>query len=243
MKKAALITGASGDIGFAVAEMLAKRGFDLILQHNKRQISSEYEKFSELYGTDISVYECDFSDGDKTAEFAENLAENHKNTDIIVNNAGMSSYGLFQDLSASDIEKIISVNLKAPMIITGKIIPNMVRQKHGCIINISSVWGETGGSCESAYSAAKAGLIGFTKALAKELAPSGIRVNCITPGVIDTGMLSVFSGDDLENLREEIPLGRLGKPSDVASAVEFLISENSSYITGAVLKVNGGFLT
>ena len=153
----------------------------------------------------------------------------------------MSLYGLYQDGSAEDIEKILSVNLKAPMLISRSVIENMISAKRGNIVNISSVWGETGASCETAYSATKAGIIGFTKALAKEVAPSGIRVNCISPGVIKTDMLNIFTKDDLSALEEEIPLGRLGTPRDVASAVAFLLSDAAKYITGETLRVNGGF--
>ena len=127
------------------------------------------------------------------------------------------------------------------MLISRSVIENMISAKRGNIVNISSVWGETGASCETAYSATKAGIIGFTKALAKEVAPSGIRVNCISPGVIKTDMLNIFTKDDLSALEEEIPLGRLGTPRDVASAVAFLLSDAAKYITGETLRVNGGF--
>ena len=127
------------------------------------------------------------------------------------------------------------------MLISRSVIKNMISAKRGNIVNISSVWGETGASCETAYSATKAGLIGFTKALAKEVAPSGIRVNCVTPGVIKTDMLNIFTKDDLSALEEEIPLGKIGTPRDIASAVAFLLSDAAKYITGEILRVNGGF--
>lgn len=165
----------------------------------------------------------------------------YNSIDVIINNSGMSLYGLFQDVKNEDINRIFNINLKAPIIITKKLLKFMISKKEGNIINISSVWGETGGSCEAVYSATKAGLIGFTKALAKELAPSHIRVNCISPGVINTKMISSFSDSEISALKDEIPMGRLGLPEDIANAAYFLASENAEYITGEVLKVNGGF--
>ena len=148
--------------------------------------------------------------------------------------------GRFTDLTKERLEHIISADLTGAMLMSQLCLPDMIHQKSGSIINISSMWGETGASCEVAYSAAKAGLIGFTKALAKEEAPSGIRVNCITAGMIDTKMNSCFSADEIADIVEEIPLSRIGTPQDIANAAAFLASDKASYITGAVLKVNGG---
>lgn len=240
MKKA-LITGASGDIGFAIAEKLASNGIDLVLQYNHSDFSDKENFLKSKYNVNIKAYRSDFTKLSEIFKFADLISSENNNIDIIINNAGISIYGLFQDMSEDDFENIINVNLQAPMIITNKLINQMIHAKSGNIVNISSVWGETGAACEVLYSATKSGLIGFTKSLAKEVALSGIRVNCVAPGVIDTKMLSVFNSDDIRVLKEEIPLNRLGKAEEVADAVFFLISENSSYITGEVLKVNGGF--
>ena len=197
------------------------------------------------YGIDVKTFKCDFSKIEDIEIFAENIIKLqnifYNSIDVIINNSGMSLYGLFQDVKNEDINRIFNINLKAPIIITKKLLKFMISKKEGNIINISSVWGETGGSCEAVYSATKAGLIGFTKALAKELAPSHIRVNCISPGVINTKMISSFSDSEISALKDEIPMGRLGLPEDIANAAYFLASENAEYITGEVLKVNGGF--
>lgn len=240
MSRTAVITGSSGGIGFEIAKILAFSGFDVIAQYNSREISEKFDEIGKYSGVKITPVKCDFSLSDDVSEFCVFL-EDRKDIEVLVNNAGMSLYGLFQDGSVSDLEKIISVNLKAPMLISRSVIKNMISAKRGNIVNISSVWGETGASCETAYSATKAGLIGFTKALAKEVAPSGIRVNCVTPGVIKTDMLNIFTKDDLSSLEEEIPLGKIGTPRDIASVVAFLLSDAAKYITGEILRVNGGF--
>lgn len=237
----ALITGASGGIGYAIAKELAANGINLILHHNGSDISEKEEYLEKTFGVNVVSYKYDFSYAENAEEFSEKIIREHNDISILVNNAGLSIYGLFQDSSYCDFEKIMNVNLTSPMIITKNIIKNMISFKRGNIINISSIWGQTGASCEVLYSATKSGIIGFTKALAKELAPSGIKVNCITPGIIDTKMISMFSSDELKSIKEEIPMGRIGLPEDIANAVEFLISEKSSYITGEILKVNGGF--
>ena len=240
MSKTAVVTGASGGIGFEILKTLAFLGFDIIAQYNSREISEKYDEIGKYSGVRVTPVKCDFSSSDDIKSFCDFLGKQQE-IEVLVNNAGMSLYGLYQDGSAEDIEKILSVNLKAPMLISRSVIENMISAKRGNIVNISSVWGETGASCETAYSATKAGIIGFTKALAKEVAPSGIRVNCISPGVIKTDMLNIFTKDDLSALEEEIPLGRLGTPRDVASAVAFLLSDAAKYITGETLRVNGGF--
>ena len=159
-----------------------------------------------------------------------------------VNNAGVSEIDLFTSISSEKISRIMNVNLIGAMELTRKILPAMISCKSGCIINISSMWGEAGASCEVDYSASKAALIGFTKALAQEVAPSGIRVNCIAPGVIRTNMLDCYDEETLRTLAEDTPLGRLGTPEDIAAAARFLCSSSADFITGQVLGVNGGFV-
>lgn len=245
MRKTAFITGASGDIGFAIAKKFAQNNFNLLLQYNITDIAEKTTYLKNSYGIDVKTFKCDFSKIEDIEIFADNIIKLqnifYNSIDVIINNSGMSLYGLFQDVKNEDINRIFNINLKAPIIITKKLLKLMISKKEGNIINISSVWGETGGSCETVYSATKAGLIGFTKALAKELAPSHIRVNCISPGVINTKMISSFSDSEISALKDEIPMGRLGLPEDIANAAYFLASENAEYITGEVLKVNGGF--
>lgn len=162
--------------------------------------------------------------------------------DVLVNNAGISSQKLFTDITDDEWKKTIGVNLDAVFYCCKNALPHMIRQKSGAIINISSMWGEVGASCEVHYSASKAGVIGLTKALAKEVAPSGVRVNCIAPGVIMTDMMSDYDDKTINELKDETPLGRLGTPEDIAAAALFLASDDASFITGQTLGVNGGFI-
>ena len=163
--------------------------------------------------------------------------------DVLINNAAISSFSLFSDLTLSDWREAFSVNVDGAFVYTKAVLPSMIHEKSGRIINISSMWGEVGSSCEVHYSATKAALIGMTKALAKEVGPSGITVNCIAPGVIATEMNSSFSAEDIKALEDETPLMRIGLPSEVASVALFLAGDGASFITGAVLDVNGGFIT
>lgn len=162
--------------------------------------------------------------------------------DVLVNNAGISSQKLFTDIKDDEWKKTIGVNLNGVFYCCKNVLPQMINRKSGVIINISSMWGEVGASCEVHYSASKAGVIGLTKALAKEVAPSGVRVNCIAPGVIMTDMMEDFDGETINELKAETPLGRLGTPEDIAAAALFLASDNASFITGQTLGVNGGFI-
>ena len=162
--------------------------------------------------------------------------------DVLVNNAGVSEIALFDSISAENSRRIMGVNLVGAMSCARTFVKGMIARKSGCIVNISSMWGQVGASCEVDYSASKAGLIGFTKALAKEVAPSGIRVNCVAPGFIMTEMNARFSQEDLELIREDIPLGIFGEPRHVADAVSFLVSPQAEYITGQILAVNGGMV-
>ncbi len=170
------------------------------------------------------------------------VSEKVGTADLLVNNAGISEIDLFTGISIEKSRSIMEINLVGAMNCARALLPAMIRRKSGCVVNISSMWGQVGASCEVDYSASKAGLIGFTKALAKEVAPSGIRVNCVAPGFIMTEMNSRFSDEELELIREEIPLGIFGKPRHVADAVAFLASRGAEYITGQILAVNGGMV-
>lgn len=173
----------------------------------------------------------------------KNIRSQLGEVDVLINNAGVSNQKLFTDITDDDWRETLGVSLDGAFYCSREALPHMIRQKSGVIINISSMWGEVGASCEVHYSAAKAGIIGLTKALAKEVAPSGIRVNCIAPGVIMTDMMKSFDEETIEELRLETPLERLGTPDDIAEAAMFLASERASFITGQVLSVNGGFVT
>lgn len=232
--KKAVVTGGSGGIGSAVCRSLAENGYYVYVGY-----SSSLEK-AESIAVEIGgeVLKIDVSD----SESINNVAEYIGYADLLVNNSGISEIDLFTSISAEKSRQIMNVNLIGAMELTRKLLPEMINHKSGCIINIGSMWGEVGASCEVDYSASKAGLIGFTKALAKEVAPSGIRVNCISPGFIMTEMNSRFSAEDLDLIREEIPLGIFGEPRHIADAVAFLASAKAEYITGQVIGVNGGMV-
>ena len=170
------------------------------------------------------------------------ITERFGKIDVLVNNAGISVTGLFDLVSDEDSRRIFDINVFGVLNCTKKVLPHMLRRKYGRIINVSSMWGQTGASCEVHYSAAKAAVIGFTKALAKEVGPSGINVNCVAPGMIMTDMTSCYTEEEINEIKEDIPLGRCGTPHDIAETILFLASERSSYITGQIIGVNGGMI-
>ncbi len=233
MKKA-LVTGGCGGIGEAICKKLSDAGYFVYINYaHSKDRAEKLEK--EINGRALCF---DVSDNEAVI-----LAFNETGAvDLLVNNAGISEIDLFTAISSETAEKILNTNLKGAMNCARAALKEMIKLKKGNIINISSMWGQCGASCEVDYSASKAGLIGFTKALAKEVAPSGIRVNCIAPGFIMTEMNRHFSEEDLELIREDIPLGIFGTPEHVADAVAFMASEQSAYITGQVLGVNGGMV-
>lgn len=238
--KTAIVTGASRGIGAAIAIALAKMGYAVAVNYikNREAAVETVRKISDL-GVPAKAISADVSDPDGVKRlFCE--ADGLGSLDVLINNAGISRIGLLQDMTDSEIERLIGVNLKGAILCSREAAKRMIPRKSGAIINISSMWGEVGASCEAVYSATKAGLIGFTKALAKELGPSGIRVNCVSPGVIRTDMNSSLDPETLEALVTDTPLLRLGSSDDVASAVAFLVRKESSFITGQVLPVNGG---
>ena len=236
MRETVLITGASRGIGYATAELFAVNGYTVYANYRSSPKSLELlsEKLSERGFTLIPLY-ADVSNSSDV----EHMVSQTNGVDILINNAGIAQFKQFVDMSETDWDNMMSVNLKSVYLCTHCVIPHMIKRKHGAIVNISSVWGVTGGSCEVHYSAAKAGVIGFTKALAKEMAPSGIRVNCIAPGVIETDMNKELSDYDRQLIKEQTPLGTIGLPDHIAQAALFL-AENQ-FITGEILNVNGGF--
>ncbi|UAL54322.1 SDR family oxidoreductase [Bacillus sp. CMF21] len=238
MKKTALITGASGGIGKAIAKKLAGEGYKLYLHYHKNE-ESILTLIKELQA-DCTMVKADLSNADGPGQLVKQLADP---IDLLVLNSGRSFFGLMTDMENEEIQQMVQLQITSPYMISKELIPSMVSRKCGNIVVISSIWGEIGASCEVLYSMVKGGQNTFVKALAKELAPSGIRVNAIAPGAVATDMLQSFSEEDLADLEEEIPLGRIGKPEEIADAVLFLSSNHASYITGQVLSVNGGWHT
>ena len=234
MQKTALVTGGAGGIGTAVCRALARDGYRVAVGYHTSKDKAELLA-RELGGA--AVYGDVGDPASVEAMFAE-IGE----IDLLVNNAGVAHYGLITDLTYNDWRALMRVNLDGAFLCCRAAVPGMVRKKAGNIIIISSMWGQVGASCEAAYSASKAALCGMTKALAKELAPSGVRVNCIAPGVVRTPMLKDFTEADLENLRLETPLERLGEPEDVAELVSYVASEKARFLTGQVIGLNGGFV-
>lgn len=241
--KVALVTGASRGIGRAIAVELAKEGASVIINYSKDDYGAKetLEEVKNVSGYGILLKENISSF--KGAKFiVEEVIRIMGRIDILVNNAGISLVGLFMDSTEDDIKNILDTNLLGAMYLTRHAIEYMIPKKTGSIVNISSMWGEVGASCEVLYSATKGGINLFTKALAKELAPSSIRVNGIAPGVINTKMNSFLGEEEKKSLEEEIPLGRFGESSEIGKLVVFLCSEDSSYITGQIIRADGGFI-
>lgn len=230
--KTALITGASRGIGSACALALKNSGYDVIINYN----SSEKPALELASALGCRAVRADVSSPKQVDEMFSAVG----GVDILVCNAGISMFKMFCDMTLSDWEHIFSVNFGGAVNCIQRALPHMIHNKFGRIVTVSSMWGVTGASCESAYSATKAALIGLTKSLAKELGPSGITVNCVAPGVIDTDMNSVLSSETLTELAAETPLGTIGKASDIGQAVAYLVS--ADFVTGQVLGVNGGIL-
>lgn len=233
--KNALVTGASRGIGAAIAEELAKNGFRVFVNYNK----SEKEAISLAEKIGGIAVKCDVSKSGEVAEMIETV-KRYGGIDVLVNNAGISQIKMLQDTTEDDYDEIFNVNMKSVYLVTRAAIPDMISKKYGKILNISSMWGITGASCEVCYSASKAAVIGFTKALAKELGPSNINVNCIAPGVIDTDMNKSLASETRAELAAETPLMKIGTVEDVAKAAAFLVSDDAAFITGQILSVDGG---
>ena len=242
-KGCAVITGASRGIGAALAFEFAKSGFPVIVNYQSAEKAAlDVCGRIEAFGGKALPFRCDVADRGNVDMMIKTALDRFGRIDVLVNNAGVSQIKLFTDITPDDWRKMVSVNLDGVFNCCQSVLPAMIHEKSGRIINISSVWGVYGASCEVHYSAVKAGVIGLTKALAKETAPSGITVNAIAPGCIMTDMLRRECTDEtLTALAEETPLGRLGTPEDVAKAAVFLSSESASFITGQVLGVDGGF--
>ncbi len=238
--KTALITGGTRGIGKAIALAFLQRGYEVVLNYNENQQAAlaTQEEFNMLGFCPI-LLRADVSDEEQVKTMFNEFFSIYDRLDVLVNNAGVSVVKVIQDTTLSDWNKIFDVNVKGAFLCSKEVVNKMIFSGGGSIINIASIWGEVGASCEVAYSASKGALISFTKALAKELAPSLVRVNCISPGVIATDMNSHLSGEEMEELISAIPMGRVGMPSDVGEACAYLAE--SEYITGEILSVGGGF--
>lgn len=232
--KTAFITGGSGGIGTAVVRAFRQVGYQVVFTYCRSR--EQAQALADEQGAQ-AVF-CELSDSESVGKAVQTAVDAYGVPDVLVNCAGISEWGLFDSISDAQWEKIRSVNLDGVFYACRAIVPYMLRRKKGSIVNIGSVWGETGASCEVAYSATKAGVSGLTKALAKELAPSGICVNCVAPGAVKTAMMQRFSDEEIAALCEEIPVGRLAEPCEIAQAVLFLAE--APYITGQCLGINGG---
>lgn len=241
-KKTALVTGGAKGIGAEICRALAKDGFAIALNYNSSSDSALLlqEELSKI--TEVQIFKADVSDSEQVKNMFSDIKTVFGGVDALVNNAGIAQQALFTDITDDMWQKMLGVNLTGVFNCCREALKYMINKKSGSIVNIASMWGETGGSLEVHYSAAKAGVIGFTKALAKEVGLSGITVNAVSPGVIMTDMTSQFSKEDLEALKDETPLNTLGQPKNVADAVAFLVSDKASFITGQILSVNGGFV-
>ena len=238
MAKTALVTGGSRGIGAAVARRLAADGYQVAVNY-----AASREKAEALAGEIGGLaLQADVSDPVQVKGMVDTVLEKFCQLDILVCNAGVAWQGLLQDMTDGDWRRVMGTDLDGVFYCCRAVLPQMIRQKQGKIVTVSSMWGQVGGACEAAYSAAKAGVIGLTKALAKEVGPSGITVNCVSPGVIDTEMNQALGPQALDQLAEETPLGRLGSAEDVAACVSFLCSPAADFLTGQVLAPNGGLI-
>ncbi len=241
MEKVAIVTGASRGIGREIAKQLAKNKIKVIANYNQSEKEAkELKEELKKEKIEIDIVKADVSKREEAKQLVEFALEKYKKIDILINNAGISEYRMFIDETDEDWNKVINTNLYSAFVMSQEVIPSMVHQKEGCIINISSIWGMVGASLEVLYSISKAGMDGMTKALAKELGPSNIRVNSIAPGSIDTDMNANLTEKELKELKQEIPLERIGKVEDIAKCVKWLVEDN--YTTGQVISINGGWI-
>ncbi|MBQ0111011.1 MAG: 3-oxoacyl-ACP reductase FabG [Oscillospiraceae bacterium] len=243
MAKTVIITGSSQGIGAACAVEFAQKGYNVVINYNNSEtLARNLCDSLKNSGAKCIAIGADVTYTGEVESLVKQTVSTFGGIDILVNNAGIARQQLVQDISDRDWNEIIGVNLTGTFNVTRAVVPYMLSKKEGSIVNVSSMWGQVGASMESAYSAAKAGVIGFTKALAKELGPSGIRVNCVCPGVIETRMNRNLTIETIEQLSDDTPIGRLGTPQEVAAAIRFLADDNAAFITGQILGVNGGII-
>jgi len=242
--KTVLITGASRGIGRSAARLFAKRGWNVAINYNNSEDAAKLltEEINSSSAGRAFAFRADVSDESQVQSMFNEAVDRFSKIDALVNNAGTASQQLLTDLTVNEWDRLFSINVRGAFLCSRAALGSMISRKRGKIINVSSVWGITGASCEVAYSASKAAIIGFTKALAKEVGPSGINVNCVAPGVVKTDMNAGLTKEDLEHLAEENALGRIGEPEEIAEAIYYLASEKSDFITGQVLCPDGGFV-
>lgn len=238
--KVVLVTGGSRGIGASLVKFLATKGYQVILNYNKseeeaKKIQIELQK----QNIKIDIIKANVANKLEVSKLVKYIIERYNKIDVLINNAGISQEKPFLDLTDDDWEHIMNINLNSVYFCSKEVLPYMLKRKEGCIINISSIWGETGASCEVAYSTTKAAINGFTKALAKEMGPSNIRTNSIAPGIIDTDMNKNLKEEDITKIKEEIPLNKIGVPEDIAKCAKWLIEDN--YTTGQIININGGW--
>ena len=240
MNKTIIVTGGTRGIGAAIVRVLANTGYNVVLNYKKSDEIAEKakEEFTNK-GYNVEIFKADVSKREEVKKLIEFTIEKFGTIDAIVNNAGIDNEKLFQNITDEDWNNIINNNLYSVFCMCQEAIPTMINKQNGCIINISSIYGTNGGSFAVAYSAAKAGIIGMTKSLAKELGLSNIRVNAIAPGIIDTDMNKGFSKEEIDDIKEEIPLNRIGEGIDIARCVKWLIEDE--YTTGQIIKIDGGW--
>ncbi|MGM0827247.1 MAG: elongation factor P 5-aminopentanone reductase [Bacillota bacterium] len=239
MMKYALITGASGGIGSSTALSLAEEGWNLYLHYhtNEKAITELLHKI-EKYGVEAIPIRANLAHPKEVASLVNSIFQ----LDAIIYSSGNSSWGMFQDQTEEEVDYLINVHVKSPLLLIQKLLPKLIERK-GSIVMVSSIWGQIGGACEVVYSTVKGAQLAFVKSLSKELALSGVRINAIAPGAVDTSMMGAFSEGELEALREEIPMGRLAQADEIADSIQFLTSAKSSYITGQTISINGGWHT
>lgn len=243
MKKVALITGSSRGIGRAEAIALAENGYAVCINYIENDAAAaETLALIQNAGHEAICVKADVADRAAVSAMVREIEEKLGHVTLLVNNAGIAGQCLFQDISEEYWHRMLDVNLNGTFNTVQAVLPHMLHEHSGCIINTSSIWGQHGASCEVAYSATKHAIIGLTRSLAMELAPSGIRVNCIAPGVIDTDMVKVLGDETLSSLAEDTPMGRLGAAREIADVAVFLASDAASFITGQVITVDGGFI-
>jgi 3-oxoacyl-[acyl-carrier protein] reductase len=239
-----LITGASKGIGAAVAQRFSSVGMNVVIHYNQaHEAANEVARSCMLHGSKVLTISADIRSKEQILRMQEKLAKHEMLPDILVNNAGISHYGMLSDVSEEQWNHVMNVNLKGTFLTSQIFMERMIQQKYGRIINVSSIWGISGASCEVVYSTTKGGINAFTKALAKELAPSKVTVNAVAPGAVDTAMMNNFAAEEVAAIQDEIPAGRFAMPDEIASLVYFLALPESSYITGQIISPNGGWLT
>ncbi len=238
--KIAFISGASGGIGKTTVKKFIENGFFVLGQYNNDQDS--VNELKNLYPENFFAVQCDLADAQSVKQMLDGIEKSFKHIDVVVNNAGTALYKLITETTENDWDTLFSVNMKSAYLINNHALKSMICNGKGKIINVSSIWGLSGASMEVAYSASKSAIIGYTKALAKEVAPSGINVNCVCPGVINTKMNARLTESDIDDIKSQTPLGRLGKAEEIAELIWFLSSDKSDFITGQVITVDGGFI-